>query len=47
MSMLKNKLRWGDVGTANIAVSKVIPAMQLGNWCEVVAIASRDRDKAK
>jgi predicted dehydrogenase len=42
-----NKLRWGVVGTANIAVSKVVPAMQLGNWCEVVAIASRDLDRAK
>src|SRR6267142_1716202 len=42
-----NKLRWGVLSTANIAVSKVIPAIQLGNWCEVVAIASRDRDKAK
>ena len=42
-----NKLRWGVIGTAHIAVSKVIPAMQLGKWCEVVAIASRDRDKAK
>ena len=42
-----NKLRWGVLSTANIAVSKVIPAMQLGKWCEVVAIASRDRDKAK
>lgn len=45
--MLVNKLRWGVVGTANIAVSKVVPAMQRGNWCEVVAIASRDRDRAK
>ena len=46
-SMLVNKLRWGVLGTANIAVSKVVPAMQRGNWCEVVAIASRDRDRAK
>ena len=42
-----NKLRWGVVGTANIALSKVVPAMQLGNWCEVVAIASRDMGRAK
>ena len=41
------KLPWGILGTANIAVSKVIPAMQRGEWCEVVAIASRDLEKAK
>jgi predicted dehydrogenase len=45
--MLVNKLRWGVLGTANIAVTKVVPAMQLGNWCEVVAIASRDLDRAR
>jgi len=42
-----NKLRWGVLSTANIAVSKVIPAMRRGKWCEVTAIASRDLDKAK
>jgi predicted dehydrogenase len=42
-----NKLRWGVLSTANIALSKVIPAMRRGKWCEVAAIASRDFDKAK
>ena len=41
------KLRWGILGTAKIAVSKVVPAMQRGNWCEVVAIASRDLERAR
>ncbi len=45
--MLVNKLRWGVVGTANIGVTKVIPAMQRGECCEVAAIASRDLERAK
>jgi predicted dehydrogenase len=36
------KVRWGVLGTASIALKKVIPAMQRGAWPEVVAIASRD-----
>ncbi len=44
--MLK-KVRWGVLGVANIAVKKVIPAMQKGGLTEVAAIASRDLDKAK
>ncbi len=45
--MVRNKVRWGVLGTARIAVWKVIPAMQRGEWTEISAIASRDRDKAK
>jgi predicted dehydrogenase len=41
------KLRWGVLGVAKIATEKVIPAMQRGEWSEVVAIASRDADKAR
>lgn len=41
-----SKVRWGVLGAANIAISKVIPAMQAGQWCDVVAIASRDGAKA-
>jgi predicted dehydrogenase len=41
------KIRWGILGTAKIAVTKVIPAMQRSEWCEIVAIASRDLSKAK
>ncbi len=36
------RVQWGVLGTARIAVEKVIPGMQRGALCEVVAIASRD-----
>lgn len=42
-----NKVRWGILSTAKIAIKDVIPAMQQGEYCEVVAIASRNRDKAE
>ena len=41
------KLRWGILGVARIAVTKVIPAMQQGELTEVAAIASRDLAKAQ
>src|SRR5579863_9275473 len=41
------KLRWGVLGVANIAVVKVIPAMQRGELTEIAAIASRDLAKAQ
>ena len=41
-----DKVRWGVLGTAKIALTKVIPAMQRSEWCEIVAIASRDFAKA-
>ena len=44
--LMNNKVRWGVLGVANIAVKQVIPAMQQGNWSEVTAIASRDLAKA-
>ncbi len=40
------KLRWGILSTAKIGTEKVIPAMQRGKLCEVVAIASRDKQRA-
>lgn len=40
------KIKWGVLGAAKIAVEKVIPAMQRGNSTEVVAIASRDAARA-
>ena len=43
---MSDKVRWGILGVASIAVRKVIPAMQQGEWSEVVAIASRDGAKA-
>src|SRR6202167_5180593 len=44
---MTGKVRWGVLGAAHIAVKKVIPAMQRGEWCEIAAIASRDLPKAK
>ena len=41
------KVKWGVLGTARIGVNKVIPAMQLGQWSEIAAIASRDGKKAE
>jgi predicted dehydrogenase len=45
--MVSRKVRWGVLGAAKIAVEKVIPAMQRGEWSEVAAIASRDLGKAE
>jgi len=42
-----NKVRWGVLGTANIGVKKVIPAMQQGRHVEMAGIASRDRARAE
>src|ERR1035441_1277348 len=44
---MPNKIRWGVLSTANIGVKKVVPAMQRGEYTSVVAIASRDRTKAR
>ncbi len=44
---MTDKVRWGILGTAKIALAKVIPAMQRSPWCEIVGIASRDLSKAK
>lgn len=44
---MMNKVRWGVLGVASIATRKVIPGMQKGKASEVIAIASRDPEKAK
>jgi predicted dehydrogenase len=44
---MPTKVRWGVLGAANIAVRKVIPAMQRGEWSEVSALASRDAARAR
>src|ERR1035437_7256760 len=41
------KIRWGVLGVAKIATTKVIPAMQRASNLEVAAIASRDLSKAR
>ena len=40
------KLRWGILSTAKIGLKKVIPAMQKSQFCEIIAIASRNLEKA-
>lgn len=45
--MGNKKVKWGVLSTARIGVNKVIPGMQLGQWSEIVAIASRDGKKAE
>jgi predicted dehydrogenase len=41
------RLRWGVLGTAKIAIEKVIPPMQSGTYSQVEAIASRDTARAE
>ncbi len=45
--MKREKVRWGVLGAAKIAIQKVIPAMQKGEWSAITAIASRDLSKAQ
>lgn len=42
-----SKVRWGQISTANIGVKKVLPAMQRGQYSEIVAIASRELTRAR
>jgi predicted dehydrogenase len=42
-----DKVRWGVLGAAKIALIKVIPAMQRGEWSEITAIASRDPSRSR
>lgn len=44
---MPEKVRWGVLSVAKIGTEKVIPAMQLGEYSEVVGIASRDIDRAR
>jgi len=44
---MADKLRWGVLSTANIALKKVIPAMQKSRLTTIAAIASRDMAKAR
>jgi len=41
------KIHWGILSTAKIGIEKVIPAMQQGKHCEMAAIASRTRERAR
>jgi predicted dehydrogenase len=40
------KVRWGILSTADIGMTKVTPAIQMAENCDVVAIASRDSARA-
>jgi predicted dehydrogenase len=42
-----DRVRWGVLGVAKIAIEKVIPAMQRGKLSTVVAIASRNASRAR
>ncbi|MBN2659329.1 MAG: Gfo/Idh/MocA family oxidoreductase [Spirochaetales bacterium] len=44
---MNTKIRWGILSTANIGMKQVIPAMMKGSNCEIVAIASRNKEKAE
>jgi len=39
------KVRWGILSTAKIGREKVIPAMQAGEFCDIVAIASGNKER--
>lgn len=40
-------VKWGILSTAKIAREKVIPGMQAGQWCDIRAIASRNKEQAQ
>jgi predicted dehydrogenase len=44
---MQSKIRWGILSTAKIGREKVIPALQAGQYSEVIAIASRDNETAQ
>jgi predicted dehydrogenase len=41
------KVQWGVLSTARIGMRQVIPAMQAGEYCDMVAVASRDTEQAE
>jgi predicted dehydrogenase len=41
------KVRWGVLSTSRFALQKIVPAMRSCQWAEIVAIASRDEQKAE
>lgn len=41
------KVKWGVLSTSRFALEKIIPAMRDCQWAEIVAIASRDGEKAR
>jgi predicted dehydrogenase len=47
IAVMSKTIRWGVLSTASIGVRKVLPAMQLGEYSTIAAIASRDLIRAK
>ena len=41
------KVRWGVLSTAKIGLEKVIPAMQIGKYSKIAAIASQSLERGK
>lgn len=41
------KIKWGILSTAKIGLKAVIPGIQKSQYCEVLGIASRDKEKAE
>lgn len=44
---MPNKVRWGVLSTSQFALKLAVPGMQKSEWCDIRAIASRDRKKAE
>lgn len=44
---MNKKIKWGILSTASIGTEHVIPAMLKSDYCEIIAISSRNIDKAK
>ena len=44
---MARKVKWGVLGVARIAVTEVISPMQNSEFCDIVAIASRDLSRAQ
>jgi predicted dehydrogenase len=43
----RDAVRWGILGAAAIARNRVVPGMQKSEWCDVIALASRDGERAR
>ena len=43
---MERKVNWGVLSTAYIAVDQVIPAMKKSRYCNLLGIASREKEKA-
>jgi predicted dehydrogenase len=44
---MPDKVRWGVLSTSSFAQRLIIPAMQKSDWCEISAIASREKNAAR